>query len=295
MTIPAPSTVEPPRDLRPRRRRRLILLLVVAALASLGGWMYQRTNERTRVLAAIEAAGGKWHKPTGPSYFDRVLASMFGASVEDRRYDVWLNGTEVNDAWLEANHDLRSVPIEQLSITDTQLSRDAVMRLLNQNRLMCFNVSSIPLTDADAKLIGDEDGLTHLNLMQTGITDAGFAALQPQRLIAINVAGTRVTPAALRSGLTGSRHQYIGVDGRQFTPELAAQLAQMKTVNMISLVGPDVTDAHVKLLEAMPNLVSIGIDQTSASDAAVAALNAANPKAQINVYDENTAFFKWRR
>src|SRR5688572_28827342 len=93
----------------PRRRRwhcMLVVALIASVLAGGAGWGYLRSTERTRVLAAIDAAGGKWHKPPGPSYFERVLASMFGASVDDRRYDVWITGAEVDDAWLSANGDL---------------------------------------------------------------------------------------------------------------------------------------------------------------------------------------------
>jgi hypothetical protein len=291
-SLPADPASDNPR--RVWRQWWLLVALIAVLTAGAAGWMHQRAAERTRALAAIVAAGGRWHKPTGPSYFERVLASMFGASVDDRRYDVWITGAEVDDAWLSRNGDLRSIPIDQLSVTKTRLSRDAALRLLEQNRLICFNVPSIALTDVDAQLIGEQDRLTHLCLMQSEITDTGFAALQPQRLIAINVAGTRVTPAALCSGLTGARLQSVGVDGRQFTSELAAQLSGMKSVNMIHLMGPEIADAHVKLLEAMPNLAWIGIDQTSASDAAIAALKAAKPKANVDVYDAKTSPYKWR-
>jgi hypothetical protein len=157
-----------------------------------------------------------------------------------------------------------------------------------------FRSSGIPLTDADATLIGQQERLMRVNLVQSEITDAGFAALRPQRLLSINVAGTRVTSAALLSGLAGPKLHYVGVDGRQFTPELAAHLAQMKSVNQIALLGPDITDAHLKLLESMPNLGWIAIDQTSATDEAVAALKAANPKAVINVFDAKSTLFGWR-
>ena len=69
----------------------------------------------------------------------------------------------------------------------------------------------------------------------------------------------------------------------------------MKTVNMIALLGPDITDAHVKLLETMPNLRWIGIDQASTSEAGIAALKAANPQATIDVYDAETTPFERQR
>jgi hypothetical protein len=156
-----------------------------------------------------------------------------------------------------------------------------------------FIVPGVPLTDADCTLIGEQEQLTHLNLMQSEITDAGLAALNPKRLRAFNVAGTRVTSAALQRELAGSQLQYLLIDGKQFTPELAAQLAQMKSLNMLSLIGPDVTDAHIKLLESVPNATYIGIDQTSATEAAVEALRATKPNpASVEVTTPGTIFAK---
>jgi len=279
--------------------RQCALVLALALLILGGTWAYVRVTdraaERSRALAAIEAGGGKYYSPMrGRPWIYRLVATVVSGGNDPDQFDVLLKGPAFDDAWLERHHDLRSMPLLELYLLNTNLSRDAVLRLFNQNRLSSFSVSGIPLTDADATLFGRQERLTRVNLVQSEITDAGFAALRPQRLLSINVAGTHVTPAALLSGLTGPKLHYVGVDGRQFTPELATHLAQMRSVNQIALLGPEITDAHMKLLESMPNLYSIFIDQTSATDEAVAALKAANPKAVIDVFDAKSTLFGWR-
>jgi hypothetical protein len=280
-------------DVRPRRIGRRFALVLALALLILGGrYAYNRLSERSHALAAIEAGGGKYYSQMQGRR--PWIYRMLGTIVSGGEVDVLLKGPTFNDAWLESHHGLRSMPLSELYLVNTDLSRDSVLRLFNRNRLSSFSVSGIPLTDADATLIGQQERLTRVNLVQSEITDAGFAALRPKRLLSINVAGTRVTPAALQSGLTGPPFHYVGVDGRQFTPELAAHLAQIKSVNQIILLGPEITDAHVKLLESMPNLGWIGLDQTSATGEAVAGLKAANPKVVVNVYDAQSSLYGWR-
>ena len=133
-----------------------------------------------------------------------------------------------------------------------------------------------------------------MNLPQSDITDAGLTALRPQRLVVLNVAGTRVTAGALQNELAGSQLQILAVNGRQFTPELGAQLAQLKSLLGIALIGPDVTDAHVEQLESMSTLKIFTLDQTSASDAAVAKLRAAHPGARITLLDAQSSSYRWR-
>ena len=299
MTDPRPeaidASVESP-GIAARSRRRLVWLVVVVILFGLAGrWVYHRINERPRVLAAIEAAGGKYHAPNRDYYFVRMIARLFGQKDFDGDYDVFFGGPKFDDAWLAEQNDLRAVPIGELVSCNTQLSREAALRLLDSNRLFSFIVPGIPLTDADCQLIGEQEQLTHLSLMQSEITDAGLAVLNPKRLRTLNVAGTCVTSAGLQKELAGSQLQYLLVDGQQFTPELAAQLAQMKSLNMLSLIGPDVTDAHIKLLESVPNATYIGIDQTSATEAAIKVLRATKPNpASVEVTTPETMFAKWR-
>lgn len=281
-------------DTLARRRRLLVLAVVLALLGSSAGWFYLRISEQSRVLAAIEAAGGKYHAPDRGQYMGYALQRLFGQMDPPRGYDVLLDGPKFDDAWLAEQHRLRSLPIDELLTSDTRLSRDALMGLFNDNDLTTLNVAGAPLTDADAAIIGRQERLTHLNLQQSKISDTGLAALNPARFSALDVSGTQVTSTALQQQLTGRQLQYLGVDGKQFTPELAAQLAGMSTFNMIRLAGPDVTDAHLELLEGFPRLLYINVDQTSVTAEAVESLKAARPQLQVDVHDAETAFFKWQ-
>lgn len=273
--------------------RRTLCLLVALAVCGLGGsWLYVRVTDRSRVIDALISAGGKYEAPR-PSFFDALFAKLSGN--RPRGESVVLQGPQFDDEWLAAQKDLRQFDIRELFILDTRLSHSAVLRLINQNSLDYLAALGVPLTDADAAVLGGQEHLTRLILMRSELTDAGLAALQPQRLQVLNVAGTPVTAAALKKELMGGQLLHLAVDGHQFTPELAAQIAQMRTLTMIALYGPDVTDAHVKLLEAMPNIRYFRIDQTSVSEDAVAALRAARPApVVIDVAPPAEVFFKWR-
>jgi len=275
------------------RRRLAFFILLLTVLGAAGFWFYHRVTERSRTIEAIIAAGGKHQSPPIPSFIE----VLFETIARNRRNadEVLLDGPKFDDAWLAAHRDLRSIDIRELMIRDTRLSREAVLRLLERRELQSFTVPCIPLNDADAELIGEQPKLTHVNFMQSGLTDNGLAALKPQRLSALNVAGTRITSAALQKELAASQIQYLWIDGLQFTPELAAQLSQMKTLNMLALMGPDVTDAHVKLIESMQNLKYVRFDQTRISAEAAEALRIARMASlSVDLAPPGEVFFKWR-
>ncbi|MFO1093491.1 MAG: hypothetical protein U0992_09290 [Planctomycetaceae bacterium] len=275
------------------RRRFVTLFVLIALLGLIGGWIYHSLTRQWRIAAAIEARGGRLVVPGLTEYLEYPLARLTGFNAPHGAL-VALRGTEFDDAWLAGQDDLRDVTIRQLDILSTRLSRDAVMRILAYQDPIVVSVPGISLTDADAEVVGRLPDVGHVNLMQSDITDAGLAALRPQRLRVLNVAGTRITGTALQTAIAGSKLQSLVIDGRQFTPELAAAIAQVKSLNMRTLMGPDVSDAHVQQLEALPGLKHITLDQTSASDEALAALRKAQPGARIGVRGAAEASVKWR-
>lgn len=276
------------------RRRWQMLAIVAGLFASSALWMYSRVTERSRALAAITAAGGKHQERAEEPLIDRIGRLLSGQPARGRD-EALLLGPKFDDAWLAEHHDLRSLNLQEILLLDTCLSREAVLRLWGRHPLGSLIAPGIAFTDEDAAQFGADNDLDNLNLMQSEITDAGFALLRTQRLTALNIAGTRVTSGALQQQLSGTKLQFIALDGRQFTPELAAHLAKMPSITKITLIGPEVADAHLKLLETLPRPISIVIDQTSASEAAIAAVKAAHPQAQVHVFDAETTIFRWRR
>ncbi|MBL8848971.1 MAG: hypothetical protein JNG89_04775 [Planctomycetaceae bacterium] len=284
-------------DASPQRAnvRRIVCLSVAISLLCLAGYRtWRRATEQTRAIDAIVATGGRHVRASGSYGLEMLLARLLG----DRGAgdNVLLQGPQIDDAWLAAHHDLRSLDIRELMICDTGLSRESVLRLVERHSLDYLAAPGIPLTDDDAAILANQEHLTRFILMQSRITGAGLAALGPQRLQALNVAGTDITSADLQQELAGAGQlQYLVVDGRQFTPELAAQLSQMGSLNMLGLMGPDVTDAQVKLLESMSNLRHMRLEQTSATDAGIASLRTARPApAMIEVAPPGEVLFKWR-
>jgi hypothetical protein len=62
----------------------------------------------------------------------------------------------------------------------------------------------------------------------------------------------------------------------------------------LTLIGPDVTDAHLKQVKALSTLRIIVLDQTSVSDDGVTSLRKALPSARIDVLDAERSSVKWR-
>ena len=281
----------------PPRRYRLLAsaLVVLAVFGSAAGWIYLRVTERSRVLAAITQAGGQYQEEAKSARFGRMFLQLLGNQNVSGGDAVYLDGPHFDDAWLSAQQDLRSLALRELFIRESQLGRKSVMRLVRDSNLSSLIAPGIAITDADAQVIGSLEGLDNVNLMQSEITDVGLAALRPKRLIALNVAGTRVTGPALQQELTGSRVQFLLIDGRQFTPELAAQFAQSGTLRTLTLFGPQVTEEHVALVKSIPSLASVRFDQTSISAETAEALSVATLGSMtVEVAPPSEVFFKWR-
>lgn len=279
---------------RPNWRRRVIVALFAGAVVVGSAWFYAHVTERSRMVTAIEAAGGAAYAPNCVPFAERIVGTLLGDGDPQRMYSVRLRGPKFDDAWLERHDDLRVLRIESLMVVDSAISREAALRLLERHRLKTLTVPGMPLTDADAAWIGREETLGNLNVMQSEITDAGLAAIRPERLHTLNVAGTAVTAAALQQHTADAKVMFLSLDGQQFTPELAAQLSQATRLKVVRLYGPDVTDAHVRQLESMPRLMGIDLDQTSVTEAAISALKAANPTSRVDVIDERSSFYRRR-
>jgi len=281
MTDEAPLTVAPRIDMAPIRWRRW--LVVLAMLIPVSGWIAYLCSSARRVAADITAAGGVYVGPQFMEYVEYPLFWMTGGKPSRNGDHVALVGEAFDDAWVADHNDLRELTIDHLAVDHTRLSRDAVMRILANQTPTILSVSGVALTDADAEYIGQLPKITVLNVMGSDITDAGLHALHPLQLRFLNVAGTNVTAAGLQTELAGSKLHCLSIDGHQFTPELAAQLAQMPTCTMMTLVGPDVTETHLQQLVSLPGLKMVSLYETSLSDDFIAALRTAKPNLKINV------------
>ncbi|MFO1093492.1 MAG: hypothetical protein U0992_09295 [Planctomycetaceae bacterium] len=247
-----------------------LVALLVAAVIWHGG-------PKGRLIAEIRAAGGDYREYHAGSIVERTLAPVLRVPVRVER-TVVLQGPDFDDHWLATHDDFVAIEFNQLSIEGTRINRDAIHRLLQKHEINCLGINGGPFSDAEAKLLTNNISLHFLVLRGTEMTDEGFSHIPLFSVFLLNVAESPVTSAALEKRLTGLPLKYLGLDGRQFTPELAKFLGTMPTLQSIDLVGPEITDEHLELLKLIPGLRGLTLDETSVSPEALQALRTAHPE-----------------
>lgn len=281
MTDEASVTVESRIDAPPSRwRRRLIWSIVILVLLSLVAVWHG--GARGRLIADIESTGGvysEWHST--PAFLRPFVAAL---GVQDySQYTVHLVGAEIDDAWLAAHNDLADLRPNCLGLGDTRLSTRSIHRLLQKYQLERFLARGAPVTDAEAVLLGDDVDLMELTLRKTQVTDAGLRQIPMAKVYRLDVSGSPITASAIEECLAAKGLRWIVLDGGQFTPELATFLGTIPWLQQIELVGPEVTDEHLKLLPSMSALAGLWLEETSVTPEAIAAIRTAHPGWRIYV------------
>jgi hypothetical protein len=281
MTGDTSLTVASRIDARPIRwRRRLAWSFVVVMLLSVAAVWHG--GARGRLIADIESKGGlysEWHSTTP---FLRPFVAVLG--VQDySQYTVHLVGADVDDAWLAAHNDLADLHPNCLGLGDTRLSTQSIHRLLQKYQLERFLARGVPVTDGEAVLLGDDVDLMELTLRKTQVTDAGLRLIPMAKVYRLDVSGSPITASAIEECLSGKGLRWIVLDGGQFTPELATFLGTIPWLQQIELVGPEVTDEHLKLLPSMSALAGLWLEETSVTHEAIAAIRKAHPGWRIYV------------
>jgi Leucine Rich repeat len=248
MTIkqtPPISATNPQADLRsvaapPRPGRRLpaagwwlLAGLVVCAglLAVRFGWPAYR---QARLLGAILSVGGQYRlieARTVPKWL-RLRVEAGSLQGFDTLAQVFLDGTSIDDAWLQRL--AGAWDVRELSLADTRV------------------------TDAGMARIGEFSQLHSLNLMGTNVGDDGLAHLRPLTGLTMLALGySRVTDAGLAHVGHMTRLEYLGLRGTRITGTGLAQLAGLTSLHELHLGESRVTDADVRHIAAIPNLTSL--------------------------------------
>lgn len=265
----------------PRRWRKRLLWLAVLPVLLLGGFIWH-SGPKWRLITDIRFAGGRYREYYAASLIERTLAPLLRLPVRVER-TVVLQGPEFDDDWLIEHDDLAALEFNELSIDGTRLSRESIHRLLQKHHVTCLGLANVPFSDEEAKLLEDNTDLHFVVLRGTDMTDEGFAALNLSGVFLLHVPESPVTAAALERQLAGRSIKFLGLDGRQFSPELAKFLGTIPTLQIIDLVGPEITDEHLDLLKLIPSLRGISLDQTEVSDEAIEQLRSAHPQLGLRV------------
>lgn len=119
---------------------------------------------------------------------------------------------------------------------------------------------------ADLMPLGRMTTLTHLNLMQSKVTDAGIACLKNCKdLSYINLNNTRVTNKGLAHLKDSQALAILDVSATKVTDEGLAHIKDCRALTHLLLGGTKVSDAGLANLKGIP-LIHLWIDNTDITD-----------------------------
>ncbi len=268
----------------------LVIFLLVMGIAI---WRVATYQSDDSYVKSIHAAGGiaMPQNDTRLIPIQKVVGRMMGVDTR-MPHQVWLKGPQITDHWLKQKHYFRGMLLTALMLTDSALSHDAMMALINEHKIVDFIATQVPVTDADVKLLAANHKLTSLTLIQTQITDAALDHLQPLKLFSLGVAGTQVTPQGLLSLKNMTSLKTLNLDGKQLTSETLPLLQSLK-ISFLVLSGPDVTDQHLELLTNLPALKFVSTHQTSVTAEGIAAFQKSHPTCVIEDLSGEDQWYQW--
>ena len=203
----------------------------------------------------------------------------------------------VTDAGLVHLQDMNN--LRWLYLSQTSVTGPGLEHLRGMNSLQSLFLAETPLMDEGIAHIGQLKSLRELNLSSTRITDAGLAQLGDMpNLGRLELEGTLITDSAFKHLAGCPNLEFLSYDSQMITgdglADLAAlpniqqlflsdanlnengwqALAQLKQVQAVYLDGAQVTDEELKkLVEAMPQLITLDLAETHVTDAGVACIS----------------------
>lgn len=102
-----------------------------------------------------------------------------------------------------------------------------------------------------------------------------------EQLAERHVDGTQVTARGLKPLVRCRRLAVASLDSRQLDDRVAAQRAAHPALRNVILVGPQVTDTHLRRLHALSGLQDITLTRTAATRQAILGLEEALPQCGV--------------
>lgn len=259
MNTPPSLINKPAIDARLVRRRMGIVLVCAIAVVAFG-W---RITKRTRLIRAIESAGGYYQETVSGPNRSPLIAKLLGGPARYESRDVSLYGVQFNDDWLTSWDSLSALRLTSVSLQDTQISRAGVAEVLGRHELLTLIAQKVDLRDEDIDLLNREVGLSGLDLSGSQITDEGLQRLNLPSLQWLSLRDSPMTDKGIASWLS-SQTMVNGLilDGRQLTSEFAELLAQRATFKEVHLYGDAVTSEHLEWLAGVPSLKQVDLYDT---------------------------------
>lgn len=258
------------------RKQTLVVGAILIAVACLSlGWMQLQEARQQELKAAIRAAGGKvrdsWSLMRRFQYWRDY--GEFPANVRL----VNLCESKIDDEWLR-KHDWLAVLDVQSLLVDSSVKSADLRRLIEIHPLEELYLDGGVMTDEVIAALSHKTSLRRFGPAMCRLSDEQFSRLPIEQYDYLTIVETGVTPEGLQQLRRCSNLKTIGLDGEQFTPEIAKLLASLGTIENCLLYGVEITDEDLKELPQINTIQHLSLDKSRTTPAGVARLKAAMPK-----------------
>lgn len=267
-------------------RSWIVAALLLGALAVAAVYWYWLDARERNLIAEIEAGSGAIILST--SGWDRVMGQFEGDRTggrfaSDNGALVHLRGTAFDNEWVRKHHYLTSLQIKSLNLTRSSVSGPDLARLIQSHPLESLYVDGLDLSADVAGAITAQPRLRFLHARGAEFSDESLSQLPLEQFEQLYVEQTQVTPGGLQELRRCTQLVGLGLDGKQLDSQTAGILPSLQRLRILNLVGPEVTDEHLRRVHGLRTLTVIYLVRTSATPAGVSELARSVPGCLVDV------------
>jgi len=214
-----------------------LLLLILGGLG-VGSLLFKRDqvrHARAQGLASeIQSKGGQVYADT--TLFELVQRWCAGYPVNWKAGRmVTLFDARLDSAWLREHDDLADLQIAYLYFRRSTVTTEDAVRLIARHPLQTYAARGQRDADTIAAALGQCSQLTHLELQESDLTDAGLRRLPLEQLQGLWVDGTLVTAAGLNELSRCRKLTDVSIDGHPLDERAVATLAELPSLERVTL------------------------------------------------------------
>lgn len=245
-------------------------ILIGAVLLALAAYLmfdaHHRRSCAVRLQREIRRRNGQCEFGTPP--LQRVQHLILDNGVIFPSY-VQLSGPEFDRDWFKNTSNLWGLRVECLIVEESQLIGADVAKLLGDHPVNRLSAPGLINADDAAAAMGRADRTHYASLRDSDLSDVGLRSLPLERLRQLDIAGSTVTAGGMRELRRCESLVELTIDGRQLDRNTVRLFSAMPSLQSLSIVGSEVTDKHVRLLQHLQIPMRIRLDSRSVSAAAV--------------------------
>jgi len=194
----------------------------------------------------------------------------------------------VSETWGSSVESVLSGQSEAIHVEDGVVLDEDLKRLgeIANGKLLDLLLDSGRITDAAMTVIGQRQGLEHLRIRLSGISDSGIQNLCQggnQSLRILNLPHCKLTEAGIRELRAFPTLVQLRLGGRQLNDAAMSEIAQLPALRMLHLIGPAITQEGLLELAKAPKLTSLYLDDCPLPDGAWTKLFEALPQLHVHI------------